>query len=294
MADSVMKFLTLDVWGTNEQWLRDYINSKDAEAIKSVALSYDGTNAKLLYYREKNPTDDTIPAYEIAIPAADLSSVISKVTGAVEGDIAVFATGGGLKDTGLKADDVATKASVEALVAEKIAQASHMKKEVVQELPAAEDADANTFYLIKIESTTGKDKYEIWTKIGTELILIDDTSLDLSGYFTAEQVKAAIATAKQEAIDSAVATADTNAQAKADKALADAKSYTDGLVNPLTNRVSTLETRADGVDASITTINQNLTSMGDRVSTLETKVGNMQVATVEEALEVFNSVFNAS
>ena len=291
MADAI-KFLTLDVWGKNEEWLRDYINKEDAKSLKSVALSSD--NQKLLYYKEANPTADSIPAFEITIPAADLSTVIKKVTGAVEGDIAIFSTGGSLKDTGLKADDLATKDNVEAIVAEKIAQATHMKKEVVQELPAAEDADANTFYLIKIESATGTDKYEIWTKIGTELILIDDTSMNMSGYLTSEQVKALIATAKQEAIDSAVATADLNAQAKADKALADSKAYTDSVVDPLKNRVTTLETRADGFDQSITTINQNLTSVSDRVTTLETTVGNMQVATVEEALAVFNSVFNAS
>lgn len=290
MADAI-KFLTLDVWGKNEEWLRDYINKEDAKSIKTVALSSD--NEKFLFYKELNPTADTIPAFEITIPAADLSTVIKKVTGAVEGDVAIFSTGGSLKDTGLKAEDLATRTTVEGIVAEKISQAAHMKKVVVQELPAPEDADANTFYLIKIESSTGKDKYEIWTKIGEELILIDDTSLNLSGYLTSEQVKDFIATAKQEAINSAVATADLNAQAKADKALADAKSYTDSLVDPLKNRVSTLEGRADNIDQSIITINQNMSSLGDRINTLETTVGNMQVATVEEALSVFQSVFGS-
>lgn len=291
MADTI-KFMTLDVWGVNEQWIRDYINKEDAKSIKTAALSSDGQ--KFLFYKEASPTVDTVPAFEIPIPSADLSSVIAKVTGAVEGDIAVFGAGGGLKDTGIKADDLATKTTVETLVAEKIAQAAHMQKEIVQELPVAEDADPNKFYLILIESATGKDKYEIWTKIGTELILIDDTSVDLSGYSTTEQMIAAIGTAKTEAINEAVSKADLNAQSKADKALADSKSYTDSLVNPLTNRVSSLETTAENIESDITSLNQNLTSVSDRVTTLETKVGNMQVATVDEALAVFNSVFNAS
>lgn len=291
MADTI-KFLSIDVWGKTQEWLRDYINREDAKSLKTVALSSD--NQKLLFYKEAAPTVDSVPAFEITIPVADLSTVISKVTGAVEGDVAIFSTGGSLKDTGLKADDLATKTIVETMIAEKIAQASHMKKEVVQELPSAEDADVNTFYLIQIESAEGADKYEIWTKIGTELILIDDTSIDLSGYLTGDQVNALVSTAKQEAINEAVATADTNAQEKADKALADAKAYTDGIADPLKNRVTTLEGRADGVDESISTLNQSVTSIRDRVTTLESTVDNIQVATEEEALAVFNSVFNAS
>lgn len=291
MADTY-KFITLDVWSVNQQWLRDYINKEDAKSIKTAALSSDGK--KLLYYREANPTAETIPAFEITIPSADLSTVIQKVTGAVEGDVAVFTSGGSLKDTGLKVTDIPTNSTIESIIAEKVAQISHMKKEVVQELPAVEDADVNTFYLIKIESATGIDKYEIWTKIGNELILIDDTSIDLSGYLTSDQVNTAIVTAKSEAITEAVAQASIDAQAKADKALADSKSYTDSLINPLTNRVSILEADVSNVESSILTINQNISSIGDRVTTLESTVGNMQVATVDEALKVFNSVFNAT
>lgn len=291
MADAI-KFMTLDVWGTNEAWIRDYINKEDAKSLKSVALSSD--NTKLLFYKIANPTSESIPAFEITIPAPDLESVIKKVTGAVEGDVAIFGSGGSLKDTGLKVTDIATTSSVEQLISEKIANLSHMKKEIVQELPDAADADANTFYLIKINGVTGTDKYEIWTLIGNELVLIDDTSIDLSNYVTSDIMSNSIATAKSEAISEAVAQADSSAQAKADKALADAKSYTDSLINPLTNRVAALETDVDNAENSILTINQTLTAHSDRIGALETEVGNMEVATVEEALAVFNSVFETS
>lgn len=291
MADAI-KFMTLDVWGTNETWIRDYINREDAKSLKTVALSSDGK--KLLFYKIINPTSDSVPAYEITIPAPDLDTVIKKITGAVEGDVAVFDSTGAIKDTGLKVTDIPTSATVEQMIAEKLANLSHMKKEIVQELPNAADADANTFYLIKIDSVTGTDKYEIWTLIGNELVLIDDTSIDLSNYVTSDIMSNSISTAKAEAISEAVAQADSSAQAKTDKALADAKIYTDSLVNPLTNRVAALETDVDNAENSILTINQTLTAHSDRIGALETEVGNMEVATVEEALAVFNSVFETS
>lgn len=291
MAETI-KYMTLDVWQANEGWIRDYINREDAKALKSVALSSD--NTKLLFYKIANPTSESIPAFEITIPAPDLESVIKKVTGAVEGDVAVFGSGGSLKDTGLKVTDIATTSSVEQLISEKIANLSHMKKEIVQELPDAADADANTFYLIKFETASGADKYEIWTKIGNELVLIDDTSIDLTNYVTSDVMTNSIAIAKTDAINEAVAKADTNAQAKADKALSDSKSYTDGLINPLTNRVSTAETDIDNLESSVLTINQNISSIGDRVTTVENAVNNISVATVEEALAVFNTVFGTS
>lgn len=284
MADS-NKLLSLDVWGASNQWMRDYINSEDAKSLKTAALSSDQT--KLLFYKEANPTSESIPAFEIVIPVSDLSSVIQKVTGAVEGNVVIFGTDGSLKDTGLKVTDLPTTATVEQMIVEKVSQASHMKKEIVQELPSAESADQDTFYLIKIDSATGTDKYEIWTKIGDELVLIDDTSVSLVGYATTEQMLEAISTAKTEAINEAVAQADVNAQTKADTALSSAKQYTDSLVSPLTNRVATLET-------DMTNTNQSVTSISNRVTVLENASGGMEVASTEEALAIFNSIFGTA
>lgn len=291
MADPI-KFITLDVWGKNQAWIHDYITIQDSKSLKTVSLSSDRT--KLLFYKIENPTADTLPAFEIEIPSADLSTVIKKVTDAIEGNVAVFGSGGSLKDTGIDSTKLVTTDSIEPLILEKISQSQHMKKVVVTELPDPADADANTFYLIKIDTATGSDKYEIWTKIGDELILIDDTSVDLENYVTKTDAQDMIAIAKSEAISSAVEQALASAQVKIEESLAVAKSYTDDKISPITIKVSDLETNVTGIQDSITTINSNISSLNDKMTNIENKVGNMEIATESEMLEAFNTAFGMS
>lgn len=278
------KFITLDVLKSNNQWVYDYVTKEDSKAIKAVTIE----GNELRFYKEATPGDETVPAYRITLPAQDLATLVQKVANATAGNLPSLTADGSIKDSGIAADNVALKADVTKEIAAAIAAADHMAKEVVTVLPEAAEAKANTFYLLKIENATGKDKYEIYTLINDELVMIDDTSVDLTNYVTAEAMNTAVAKAKSEAIEEAA----TDAKGKADQALADAKTYTDSKITPVTDRVGTLEGKVTTVEGNVTSLSNTTSAHADKLKALEEKVGDMQAASTEEALEAFNSVFN--
>lgn len=77
-----------------------------------------------------------------------------------------------------------TKAYVDAAVA----NAGHLKRELVVNLPRVRDAEENTIYMVKDNSATGADKYKEYMLIGGELVQIGDTSVDLTGLITGTSV----------------------------------------------------------------------------------------------------------
>lgn len=140
------------------------------------------------------------------------------------------------------ADSVYTIAQTDSKIAEAISDADHLKRLIVDELPAAADADINTIYMVpktSPENENNYDEYMVFEADGTKQFeKIGDTTVDLTNYATKTDVsdakQAAIdtaaadattkaATAKSEAVETAAADATT----KANAALADAKTYAD-------------------------------------------------------------------
>lgn len=78
--------------------------------------------------------------------------------------------------------EAATKRYVDNTIAEQIAAASHLRREIVTDIPNARYADENVIYMMKDESATGADKYKEYLLINNEMVLIGDTSVDLSNY----------------------------------------------------------------------------------------------------------------
>ena len=70
-----------------------------------------------------------------------------------------------------------TDAEVLATVEAKIAEINHAVFQKVDAIPAAADAETNVLYLVP-----NGDKMDIYAKIGEEMVLIDDTDADLTGY----------------------------------------------------------------------------------------------------------------
>lgn len=70
-----------------------------------------------------------------------------------------------------------TDTDVLATVNAKIAEINHAVFQKVDAVPAVSDAEANVLYLVP-----NGDKMDIYAKIGEEMVLIDDTDTDLSGY----------------------------------------------------------------------------------------------------------------
>lgn len=260
------KIATLANLQLYDNLLKEYMSAQDALSLKTVTIS----GHTLKFYRVMEPVGSTEPAYVIELPETDLSGYVKKLVNAIEGNVLVATADGSMKDSGTKLTDLVKKTEVTAQIAEAISKAGHMQKEVVTTLPSAANARENTMYLLKKTNVTGADKYEIYIKIGSELVMIDDTSVDLSGYMSAEQVKSAIATAKQEAISAAAADA-TN---KANQALADAKAYTDGEIGKVNTAVETLTGRVTANEKNIATNTTNIKSNTDKITALQGLVGD--------------------
>ena len=94
-----------------DQLVKQYIDGADSKAIKSVAIS--GNTLK--FYKISEPVGDSVPAYTITLPEADISGLIPKITGATDGNVAQTKADGTVEDSGIKAADLATKAEVKAV-----------------------------------------------------------------------------------------------------------------------------------------------------------------------------------
>lgn len=194
--------------------------------------------------------------------------------------------------------DAYTKEATDTAIASAIAKADHLKRAVVDVLPAVDEADANTIYMVPVD-----DHYDEYILVVASEVKkfekIGDSKVDLSDYATKDEV----ATAKQAAIDAAAAaqaaaiaaavekdTATlTSAKEYADglaanyekagaaaKALEDAKAYTD------TQDATTLEQAKAYTDGQISPIQENLNTKVDaaQVKTiLSEKVGDIAEGT---------------
>lgn len=156
--------------------------------------------------------------------------------------------------------DAYTKDESNTAIAAAVANAHHLKREIVSVLPEVSEANEDTIYMVPDAGNTdtagsNKSVYTEYMLVNGAFERIGTSDVDLSNYFTKDQVTDAISTAKGEAAtdaqtkadaakaaaiataaadattkaDAAQAAAITEAGKKADKALEDAKAYSDGL-----------------------------------------------------------------
>ena len=86
-------------------------------------------------------------------------------------------------DDELTAKGYQTATDVEGIVDAAIAEINHAVFQKVDAVPAVADAETNVLYLVP-----NGDKMDIYAKIGEEMVLIDDTDADLSGYAKTEDL----------------------------------------------------------------------------------------------------------
>lgn len=72
-----------------------------------------------------------------------------------------------------------TDAEVEQTIAAAISKTGHAAFQKVDAVPGAADAQENVLYLV-MNAQTGH--YDIYAKVSDEVVLLDDTTVDLSGY----------------------------------------------------------------------------------------------------------------
>lgn len=68
-----------------------------------------------------------------------------------------------------------------------ISKAGHARFEVAEAIPDASAAQENIMYLVMNDKT---QHYDIYAKVNDEVVLLDDTTVDLSGYATKQQLEA--------------------------------------------------------------------------------------------------------
>lgn len=113
--------------------------------------------------------------------------------------------------------------TIDSKITQAVANAQHLKRSIVASLPEVASADENTIYMVSKADGSGEQKYDEYMLINGAFEKIGDSAVDLTDYAT----KTEVATAKSEAIS----TAATDATNKANQALANAKTYADGLAS---------------------------------------------------------------
>ncbi len=120
---------------------------------------------------------------------------------------------------GLTLYDTKSKDRTNQAITTAVANADHLKRTIVDELPEIASADQNTIYMVKIIDGSGNQKYEEFMLIDDAFEKIGDSAVDLTDYAT----KAEVQTAKGEAQSYADGLASNYATAeqgtKADSAL---------------------------------------------------------------------------
>lgn len=104
----------------------------------------------------------------------DIAGKLDLAGGTMTGDIILTDGGKAISDTA---------------VANLIASAGHLVRSVVDELPEAGEADADTIYMVKDATATG-DQYKEFMLIDGALVQIGDTSVDLEPYAKTDAVEA--------------------------------------------------------------------------------------------------------
>lgn len=143
--------------------------------------------------------------------------------------------------------DAYTKTQTDSAIATAVANADHLKREIVEDLPEVDSADEHTIYMVAKASGSGEQKYDEYMLINGAFEKVGDSAVDLTNYAT----KTEVSTAKSEAISTAASDATT----KANQALSDAKTYADGLAD-------NYATAAQGAKADTALQQANITTGG--------------------------------
>lgn len=90
-------------------------------------------------------------------------------------------------DGKMDAADGMTTEAINSAIATAIAKSAHARFEKVEKVPSNDEAQDNVLYLV-MNAATGY--YDIYAKVGEEVVRLDDTTVDLSNYATIEQLNA--------------------------------------------------------------------------------------------------------
>lgn len=116
---------------------------------------------------------------------------------ALKASIAAKATDADLQALTVRVGNIETAGyqnaqQVQEAIQSAIAASGHAHFEEVDAVPSADEAEENVMYLVMNETTS---HYDIYAKVGDAVVLLDDTTVDLSAYAKTADVTAAISAA---------------------------------------------------------------------------------------------------
>ena len=141
------------------------------------------------------------PAIEWYTPDTSTVSGLADTVAGHTQDIQNLQTGKADKATTLEGygiTDAMTATAIAEAIKTAIAETGHASFTKVDAVPAASEAKDNVLYLV-MNADTGF--YDIYAKVGTEVVRLDDVSVNLDNYSTTEQMNEAIATAIANKVD---------------------------------------------------------------------------------------------
>ena len=152
-----------------------------------------------------------------------------------------------------------TNSVIDSKITTAVANAEHLKREIVEDLPSTSSADAHTIYMLSKDNGSGNQQYDEYMLINGTFEKIGDSAVDLTNYATKNEVS----TAKSEAIS----TASADATSKANSALEDAKEYADSLASNYATAAqgAKADTALQAADIVESTVNGSISVKGKNI-----------------------------
>ena len=199
----------------------------DAQAAAIAAAATDATSKADKALEDAKADSATKKTEAIEAAAVETTKQVSAAKTALQAEIDKKAN----KATTLAGYGIAdayTKKEANTAINAAVANAHHLKREIVKVLPAVDSANEDTIYMVPDAGSTdaagsNKSVYTEYMLINGAFERIGTSDADLSNYFTKDQVTSAINTAKGEAATDAQSKADAAKTAAVAAAAADAK-----------------------------------------------------------------------
>lgn len=232
------QYLNLQGLTTYDGKIKEKITTDDAATLQSA----------------KEYADSLADNYDPAGKAATLvEELASGQVATNKSDIDTLKTGKADKATtlvGYGITDAYTKNETDTAISTAVANADHLKREIVESLPEVEEADENTIYMVGTGTGSEDSVYEEYMIINGGFEKIGSSEVDLTNY----ALKSEVETAKSEAI----ATAGTNADSKIATKVGDIGSDTvkDYVDQAEADAISSANSYADGLASNYATAAQ--------------------------------------
>ena len=273
------KFLDLTGLQTYDEKIKALIDSKDATTLQSAKSYADSLGSN---YDPAGTAETKVQELANGQVTTNKNNIVSLQSG--KADKATTLAGYGIADA-------YTKTQTDSAIATAVANAGHLKREIVAALPDAGEADEHTIYMVGTGEGSEHSVYEEYMLINGGFEKIGSSEVDLSNYATkayADQAEAdAIATAGTNA-DSKIAAkvgdiGSSTVKQYVDQAKTDAQEYADSLGD-------NYATAAQGTKAD-TALQQADIATGGANGTISVKGGDIAVKGLGSAAYTASSAY---